>query len=134
MYEFHGWIRLAESPSEIEGEFFGEKFDALKSYVDKIEWLSGRAEILLQNGVYTLIVNAVPNRRGSESVDLNSLVEFVLRGFKGAYGVIYEYDEQNEVLEGRGVFSVKVIKRGSCETRLDPFLSPAIPTVEDPCD
>ena len=66
--------------------------------------------------------------------DLNSLVEFVLRGFKGAYGVIYEYDEQNEVLEGRGVFSVKVIKRGSCETRLDPFLSPAIPTVEDPCD
>ncbi|WP_366941157.1 Imm7 family immunity protein [uncultured Kiloniella sp.] len=51
--------------------------------------------------------------------------------FKGAYGLIYEFDGQREVEIGRGVFSVSVIKRGACEKRLDPFLSPTIPVVED---
>lgn len=46
-------------------------------------------------------------------------------------GLIYEFDEQREVKIGRGVFSVNVIKRETCEKRLGPFLSPMIPVVED---
>jgi hypothetical protein len=55
-----------------------------------------------------------------------------MEDFKGAYGLVYEYDEQAQTAEGRGVFTVNAIKRGRCEKLLDPFLSPTVPVVEDP--
>jgi hypothetical protein len=97
----------------------------------KLDWPSGRAEILLQNGFHTLVLNAIPNRRRSESQDIDEILGVVIKDFKGAYGLIYEHDEQIETPNGHGVFSVKVIRRGECETRLDPFLSPTVPVVED---
>jgi hypothetical protein len=97
-----------------------------------IEWPSGRAEMLLMNGENILLLNAIPNRRRSEANDLNKIIGIIIHEFKGAYGIIYEYDEGVVTPEGRGLFTVKVIKRGKCESALDPFLSPTIPVVEDP--
>jgi len=131
MYEFHGWIRLADSPSEIDEGQLDEKCERLKSFLSSISWSSGRVELLLTNGVYTLILHAVPNRRRSEAQDLVSIINKVISEFKGAYGVIYEYDELTNTEYGRGVFSVKVIKRGRCELALDPFLSPLAPAAQD---
>lgn len=132
MYEFHGWIKLAESTSEIDEGSLESKCKKLRDVLSKIEWSSGRAELLLLNGLYTLVLNAIPNRRRGESRELNELILLVLEEFKGAYGIIYEYDEQSEVAAGQGVFSVRVVKRGQCESQLDPFLSPVVPVVEDP--
>lgn len=132
MYEFHGWIRLAESPSEIDEGSLDEKVNLLKNCISRIEWDSGKAEVMLANGVYTLLVNAVPNRRRDEADELSKLISFVVDNFKGAYGIIYEYDEQTRTEYGRGVFSVNVIKRGSRTLALDPFLSPLTPVAEDP--
>jgi hypothetical protein len=84
------------------------------------------------NGVYTLVINAIQNRRRSEANELHQLLTYVVKEFKGAYGLVYEYDEQLETSYGRGVYSVNVVKRGYCELALDPFLSPVIPVVEDP--
>lgn len=132
MYEFHGWIRLAESPSDIDEGGFDAKLALLQSAVSALDWSNGRAEIMVANGVATLLVDAVPNRRRDEAAELGALIALVIEHFKGAYGIVYEYDEQSRTEYGRGVFSVKVIKRGRCEIALDPFLSPLVPVAEDP--
>ncbi len=132
MYEIHGWIKLAESTSEIDEGGFDAKCGKLRDFIRQVRWPSGILELTVMNGVHVLTIHAAPNRRRTEAEELNRLLEFVVQEFKGAYGVVYEYDEQAETAEGRGVFSVKVVKRGRCELALDPFLSPAIPVVEDP--
>jgi hypothetical protein len=132
VYEFHGWIRLAETSTEIDEGMLDEKVGSLNRFISTIEWSSGRAEVILLNGLYTLVVNAAPNRRRDEALDLLKIVEFVNENFSGAYGIIYEYDEQSRTAYGRGVFSVRIIRRGKCEVALDPFLSPFVPVVEDP--
>lgn len=131
MYEFHGWIKLAESTSDTDEGRLEQKCEQLRLRLNRLNWPSGRAEILLLNGFYTLSLSAIPNRRRSESKELQELLGFITSEFKGAYGLVYEYDEQIEFPDGRGAFSVKVIRKGTCETRLDPFLSPALPVVED---
>ena len=131
MYEFHGWIKLAESARDIDEGGLERKCEELQSRLNKLNWPSGRAEVLLLNGLYTLTLNAIPNRRRSEATELQELLRFVASEFKGAYGLVYEHDEHTELPNGCGVFSVNVIRRGECETRLDPFLSPRIPVVED---
>lgn len=131
MYEFHGWIKLAESTSDYDVGGLERKCEKLRLRLDKLNWPSGRAEVLLLNGFYTLTLHATPNRRRSESIELDELLNIVAIDFKGAYGLVYEYDEQIETPGGRGVFSVKVIRRGMCELRLDPFLSPTAPVAED---
>ncbi|MCP1619873.1 immunity protein 7 of polymorphic toxin system [Pseudomonas sp. SLBN-26] len=130
MYEFHGWIKLSESPSEMDEGGLDQKVKKFKNELSSFGWSSGRGEILLMNGVYTLVLNAIPNRRRTEAEDLQKIVDIVTKDFAGAYGLIYEYDEQASTEYGRGVFSVRVIKRGKCEVFLDPFLSPVIPVVE----
>lgn len=132
MYEFHGWITLAETPSDVDAGKYDEKYDALWNHIDTLNWSSGKVDLLELNGRNTLIVNGYPNRRRSEANELKQLITYVAEIFSGAYGIIYEYDEQTETANGRGVFSVTVVRRGQCLTSLDPFLSPAIPVIEDP--
>ena len=73
----------------------------------------------------------MPKRRRSEAEDLESLLHLIVREFKGAYGLVYIFDEGMEMTDGRGIYSVKIIKRGQVTVSLDPFLSPTIPNVED---
>lgn len=132
MYAIHGWIELAESPAEIDQGALEQKCAQLRGMVQALAWPSGKMELLLLNGMHVLTMHALPNRRRSEAEDLNRVLDFVLREFKGAYGIIYEYDKQTVTSEGRGVYSVRVIRRGRCELALDPFLSPFVPVAEDP--
>ena len=132
MYEFHGWIRLAESPSEIDEGELDSKCKKLQHLFSNINWSSGKAELLLLNGGYTVVLNGIPNRRRNEAEELSQIIDYIIKNFKGAYGLVYEYDEQTQTAAGHGVFSVKVIKRGRYDLGLDPFLSPLIPVVEDP--
>jgi len=132
MYEFHGWIKVLVTSSEADSGETEKKIDELRTFISGINWLSGKIELLLLNGIYILILNAVPNRRRSEADELAEIIDYITRNFKEAYGIVYEYDEQIETPNGRGIFSVNVIKRGRCEVLLDPFLSPFVPIVEDP--
>jgi hypothetical protein len=131
LYEFHGWITLAETPYDVDVGKYNEKFDALCNYVDKLDWSSCKIDLLELNGRNILILNGYPNRRRSEANELAQLISYVAKNFTGAYGLIYELDEQTETVSGRGVFSVTVVRRGQCLPSLDPFLSPAIPVIED---
>ncbi|HEY4867755.1 MAG TPA: Imm7 family immunity protein, partial [Candidatus Dormibacteraeota bacterium] len=45
--------------------------------------------------------------------------------------LLYERDDEMPVPPGPNAFRVRVLARGRIELRLDPFLSPNIPTIED---
>jgi hypothetical protein len=49
----------------------------------------------------------------------------------GSYGLLYEQDDEMPVPPGPNAFRGRVLARGRIELRLDPFLSPSIPTTED---
>ena len=131
MYEFNGWIRIAESPAEIDAGLLDQKCNDLSRFLSQFSWGSGKVELLTLNGSHTVQLIAVPNRRRQEAKDLNLIIDYIVENFSGAYGIIYEYDEGAPTANGHGVFSVKVIKRGRVEPRLDPFLSPLVPVCED---
>lgn len=132
MYEFHGWITLAETPYDVDAGEYDEKYEDLRNHIDNLSWSSCMVDLLELNGRNTLIMNGYPNRRRSEANELRQLISYVSEKFTGAYGIIYEYDELTEIANGRGVFSVIVVRRGKCIPALDPFLSPAVPVIEDP--
>ena len=133
MYEIHGWIRLAESPDDIDEGELDAKVDRLATLVAAVPLPGGLFELLAVNGSRTLVVHIDTNRRrpGLEHA-LDEILAFVTGELPGSYGVLYEYDEQDRVHHGRGVFSVRVVKRGRCEPALDPFLSPLVPVAENP--
>lgn len=132
MYEFHGWITLAETATDVDIGTFDDNYNLIRTHISRLGWPSGVAEFLEINGRVVLVLNGYPNRRRSEAKELTELVSLVATKFKGAYGLIYELDELTETTGGRGVFSVTVVKRGECLLALDPFLSPTIPSIENP--
>ncbi|SEP53765.1 Imm7 family immunity protein [Amycolatopsis saalfeldensis] len=133
MYEFHGWFQLSESPKEIE--FGEEKFDDLlkgvRDRVAEIDWASGEAALKVFNGEHLLLVNGAPNRRRDEERELTELLEYVARQLPGSWGLLYEQAEDMESPPGQGGYRVRVMARGEITVRLDPFLSPVQPVVED---
>lgn len=128
-------LRLSPNPMVVDELDHDDKKTAavvrLEEEISKMKWANGSAEIKLLNGQYLLVINAIPNRRRGEATDLNQLIDYVVSDFEDAYGIVYEFDEQTATTYGRGVFSVRVIKRGKCDIVLDPFLSLTIPVVED---
>lgn len=130
MYNVFGWVFLSDSPSEIDEGNHDLECQKLKEYIEKLTW-SNPPRIFPSNGFYIVTVHMIINRRRSEAEELDLLLKYIVEHFKGAYGIVYEYDNYIEVPAGRGVYSVKVLKRGRIEVALDPFLSPVCPVVED---
>ncbi|RSM46041.1 hypothetical protein DMA12_12205 [Amycolatopsis balhimycina DSM 5908] len=131
MYEFHGWFGLAETPEEIEEEKFDGLLAELRVKISGIDWSSGEAELKVFNGLHFLLVNGVPNRRRDEERELTELLEYVARRFPGSWGMLYERSDDMDTPPGPGAFRVRVMARGELHERLDPFLSPVRPVIED---
>ncbi|WP_328614628.1 immunity 7 family protein [Amycolatopsis sp. NBC_00355] len=72
-----------------------------------------------------------PNRPAALGTDLTGLLDFVARRFPGSWGLLYERSDDLERPPGPGAFRVRVMARGRLVTRLDPFLSPVNPVIED---
>lgn len=131
MYEFHGWIVLCESPSEIDSGSLTNALMQVRLRIAELGFDSTTAQMLLHNGRHTLVINGYPNRRRSEAVAVKKLLQYLADLLPGSYGLVYEGDEGVELPAGRGLFTVTVVKRGQLVSTLDPFLSPTIPAVED---
>ena len=134
MHDFNGWIELAETPEEIDDGGLAEALADLHAYlVDlKARSTSWRAEVWHLNGFHTLMISGNVNRMRGERDDLLSLLEFVAERLPGSAGLVYERADEMPVPPGPQAFIVHVIARGLVSIRLDPFLSPTVPVVEDP--
>lgn len=132
MYEFHGWFGIAESPEESDAGSLPGGLADLRQQIARISWATGEAELKCYNGEYFLLVNGLVNRRRDEASELEALLRFVADRFPGSWGILYERAADMAEPPGPGGFRVRVLARGALQDRLDPFLSPVVPVIEDP--
>jgi len=125
-------MMLAESPSEVDAGGLSTKVEQVRATMRALTWASAFAELRVLNGRVMLLVHGYLNRRRAEAGEVVDLIKAVSALLPGSYGLLYELDEEVETEDGRAAFSVTVIKRGGCFGASDPFLSPTIPTIEDP--
>ncbi|MFI7382338.1 Imm7 family immunity protein [Streptomyces sp. NPDC049813] len=131
MYEFHGWFGIAESPEEADTGTLDEGLAALRARIEAIDWSTGEAALRAHNGEWFVRVDGLANRRRDEAEELDTLVIFIAERFPGAWGLLYERSDDLPVPPGPSAFRVRVLARGEVTMRLDPFLSPTRPLIED---
>ncbi|MCZ7421214.1 Imm7 family immunity protein [Verrucosispora sp. WMMA2121] len=132
MYEFHGWFRLSQTTEESDVGQLHAIIDELNEMIAGLDFPTNvSAEVTVLNGEYHLLLHGVANRRRDEAAGMRQVLKFVARRLPGSYGLLYEKDEEMPVPPGPNAFLVHVMARGDITERLDPFLSPLHPVVED---
>lgn len=131
MYEFHGWFGIAESPEEADAGTLAEGLVELREAVERIDWATGEVTLKVHNGEYFVRADGLVNRRRDEAGELDALMRFIARRFPGSWGLLYERSDDMDHPPGPGAFRVRVMARGDLQDRLDPFLSPCRPVIED---
>jgi hypothetical protein len=131
MYEFHGWFGIAESPEEADAGTLEPGIAELRRRIAEIDWATGEVVLNVHNGEYFVLANGLMNRRRDEAVELDGLLQHIATRFPGSWGLLYERSADMEEPPGQGAFRVRVMARGEIQVRLDPFLSPVRPVIED---
>lgn len=131
MYEYHGWCALRSTARSDESEFADEDRvrQAVREYIESLDWpyVLGSESV---NGEYHVWISGMPNHKpllaGSPVEVFRRIAELA----PGSYGLLYVWDDGDA--DGyRNAFRVYVMARGELQERLDPFLSPCIPVLED---
>jgi hypothetical protein len=131
MYEFHGWFRLGESTYDDDVPRLQQVVSEVEAILAGLSWTSARFHLGNLNGEYFLTMTGLPNRRRDEAAQVDALLALIAEKLPGSYGLLYEQDDEMPVPPGPNAFRVRVLARGRISLRLDPFLSPTIPTTED---
>lgn len=131
MHEFHAWFGLAQSPDEDDEAALSRAIDELGRLVESPQWHDAVFELRQLNGRYFLTATGLVNRRRAEGERLDRLVEFVADRLPGSWGMVYERDDEMPDPPGPNGFRVRVLARGGVVERVDPFLSPCRPVIED---
>lgn len=129
MYELHGWFGLAESAEETDLGGLDQAVEELRNRLDSMSISSVTASVDVWNDQYFLVITGNPNRKRGPEID--DLLRFVSRRLPGSYGLLYERDDEMRIPPGPNAFRVTVLARGNISVRLDPFLSPCVPVIED---
>lgn len=135
MYSFHGWFCLRESPlATDEDEHLAEIVEEVRQRIHQMHWDNNFifAELRVMNGEYFLYLGGNTNHRGDLGDDIDSFLAWVANRAPGSYGLLYWNDLERDFPAGQNVYQVSIVTRGTITVRVDPFLSPIIPTVEDP--
>ena len=132
MFEYYGWITFVYSPYDVENE--DEKLDVVISYamnfIKQVLNENHIAELKVINAKYMASFAGYANHR---SPDVEAVIEFfeeIGQKAPGSYGLLYVWDD--EVPDFNGEFKVGRLVRGEFEIVKDHYLSPRIPTLEDP--
>ncbi|WP_030754726.1 Imm7 family immunity protein [Streptomyces sp. NRRL F-5135] len=131
MYEFHGWFGISESPEEADIGGLSEGIAELRALIAGIDWATGEVSLTLHNGQYFVLANGLMNRRRDEARELDQLLLYIAGRFRGAWGILYERSDDMDRPPGSGAFRVRVMAKGEVKVRMDPFLSPCYPVIED---
>lgn len=128
MYEYHGWITIRESPScDSEEDGLQNVISTIREYIDLLEWPTGLLDLRSVNGDFHLNISGLDNHKALGKYDPVEIFIYVGRSAPGSYGILYTRDCNNDSNE----FHVHVLKRGELEEKIDHYLSPFIPSVED---
>lgn len=131
MYEVHGWFALYDSTYESDREHEASLVAELGSQVRRLDWVSGHADVRVVNGSWCFSITSLSNHRSRRSAEIYQLVDWIAAHFPGAYGLLYERDDEPGLSGGTEAFTVRALARGRVSVHSDPSLSPIQPTIED---
>ncbi|MFJ8543320.1 Imm7 family immunity protein [Streptomyces sp. NPDC093586] len=132
MYEFHGWFGVSEGPYEDDSQSLRAGVEELRARIDAVQWSSSRKVVLdVFNGLHVVTATGQTNRIGYEAGRLDELVAYIARRFPGSWGLLYDRSDEGDIPNADNAFRVRVMRRGAVEERLDPFLSPCDPVIEN---
>jgi hypothetical protein len=130
MYEYHGWATVRESAEDEDNAAILAIAGRLRTRIRELAWASGILDVRTVNGKIQLWAAGCTNHRGAEAREILELFEFIASLAPASYGILYVWDDEDE--NGYyNVFQVWVLTRGRVFRRLDPFLSPCVPVVQD---
>ncbi len=133
MYEYHGWITLRVTPGEVDNE--EEKLWEINKYakniIDNFADKHGFAGLNVVNGEHLAWFSGCTNHSSPTSETLLEIFRLIGNQAPGSYGLLYIWDDE-ATHELNNEFQVWRLVRGKFELLKDCFLSPCIPTIEDP--
>lgn len=129
MYNYHAWAVLRPSPADYEESEKNSVIASIGATVTRLQAFHREIGMRPFNGEYMLWAFGCRNHRGQEAAEIHGLFAQIAREAPGSFGLFYEFDDESA--DFNIGYVVWRLARGSLELRLDPFLSPVIPTVED---
>ena len=134
MYEYHGWINIRITPGEMEEEEEKKLWKIifyLKELINSFANHSNVADLRTINGEHLAWFTGCSNHRSPESENLLNIFQLISDKAPGSFGILYIWDtEESEDLSNE--FQVWRLARGKLELLKDQYLSPCVPTIEDP--
>ena len=131
MFEFHGWASVQYHTHDIDSSLQDQCWQHLVNYVATIP--NSLVHLQRCNGCDSLSVAGQHNHRSNYIIEL---FQWVAEHASGSYGLLYVRDDEDDSRNGNfsNEFRVWRLCRGRLTECDDPFLSPVIPTIEDPYD
>ena len=133
MFEYHGWT-VIRSNSLLEDERDEDEAELFKNLKTKLESMSDLRKTFScsqMNGMLTMLVSGLCNHRRSKIIEV---FHWLAEQSNSSYGLLYIHDDEDHERgeDCENVFRVHTLVRGNLIESGDPFLSPVIPTIEDP--
>ena len=139
MFEWHGWatIRFTPENRDIENEdvLQDAAVESVRTYAQQ-HWphtVNELVDVRPMNGEWLLWTEGHHNHKGGSGDALQALFRHIAEVAPGSYGLLYTLDDEELVDPGLPYVRVYVLALGAFTERRDPFLSPFVPVVEDPC-
>jgi hypothetical protein len=134
MYEYHGWANIRLTPGEIEEieeKKLWEIVSSFKKLIDNFANYSNMSGLKTINGQHLAWFAGCSNHGSSESEELLNIFRLIANKTPGSFGILYVWNtEESEELSNE--FQVWRLTRGKFELLKDQYLSPCVPTIEDP--
>ncbi|MEZ6184984.1 MAG: Imm7 family immunity protein [Planctomycetota bacterium] len=127
MFEAHGWATLRECAGDADDDAELQRIARrVTAELARFELTHREAGLRWLNGSPTVWLAVNHNHACDDPVRLfQSLADTA----PGAYGLLHVWDDEGDQ---PNAFQVHVLRRGRLELRLDPWLSPCAPVIEDP--
>lgn len=131
MFEFHGWATIAYHAHDTDSRLQDECWTRLVSHV--FELPNELIRLQRYNGCDSVHVHGMHNHRAEYVIDL---YRWIGANAPGSYGLLFVRDDEDTKrgADFSNCFRVWRLQRGELTELNDPFLSPAIPVIEDPYD
>lgn len=136
MVELHAWATIRDTydlayDPDNEAEILHGMVSEIREYCENLQWDRGMLKLEYYNGEPYLSVALHTNHMIQQVKEVIELFAFIGKIAIGSYGLIYMWDDE-DVNGQENTFQVYRLARGCVDKMEDTFLSPVIPTIEDP--